>query len=194
MPVVLATLVVLDLLALVATSALGVVLGDAASARLHLLAGVLTTIAFCFTHSLVLFYLIGSGKDIREAVEDQPDLFERYVPMTKRFKRRAFPWACAGGVLIIAVALSGAEVHSRLISAAVALLGDGALAEDAAIPLRQVSGWWVHLALLIVAAAVHFRAFAAEFGVVRDNRRAIGEINAELAARGVPAASRSEGA
>ena len=74
------------------------------------------------------------------------------------------------GVLIILAALLGAEVHSRLI------LGPGA-GEGAQMPLRQVGGWWVHLAFVLLALAVNLVAFAVVFGAVSRNRKAIEEIN-----------------
>ena len=106
--------------------------------------------------------------DIREAVEEDDALVKKYVLLTRRLKKKVFPLACFAILLIIVASLLGAEVHSRLIPA------PGA---EAALPLRQVGGWWVHLAFSLLALCVNAAAFVAEFRAVRKNRGAIEEIN-----------------
>lgn len=174
MPFALAVFVLLDLAGLGYTAVEGLTLGDNASVRAHFLSGVLTTILIVFTHSLVLFYLIGTGMDIREAVSESEALRGRFVPLTRRLKREVFPAACTAAALSVVAALVGADVHSRLISAAGAL--------DAELPLRGVSGWWLHLGAVVLAVCANLWAFHAELRAVAANRRAIGEINRLAAA------------
>jgi hypothetical protein len=171
---VLLTLIVIDLVFLGLTGGMGMVLSSAESARTHLLMGVLAAMLCCFTHVLVLFYLIGTGKDVREAVEEDPELAAKYVPWTRLLKRQVFPWATLATASIIVAALMGAEVHSRLI------LGE---LESGVLPFRAVPGWWVHLAVVLAAVALNLIAFRAELKTVRQNRRGIEEINRLLAAR-----------
>ena len=170
MPQILLTLIILDAAALGYSFVLGLWLGDAASISHHLLAGMLAAILIIFTHVLIIFYLIGTGMDIREAVEGDEGQEKKYTSLTQRLKKRVFPWACFSILLIILAALLGAEVHSRLIP------GPGA-GEGAQMLLRQVGGWWVHLAFVLLALAVNLVAFAVEFGAVSRNRKAIEEIN-----------------
>ena len=167
---ILLTLILLDAVALGYSFILGVGLGDAASISHHLLAGMLAAFLIIFTHVLIIFYLIGSGLDIREAVEGKEEQAGKYISLTRRLKKQVFPWACFSILLIIVAALLGAEVHSRLIP------GRGA-GEGAEMPLRQIGGWWVHLAFVLLALAVNLVAFAAEFRAVSRNRKAIEEIN-----------------
>ena len=168
MPQTLLTLILFDAAALVYALALGLGLSDAVSVREHLLAGMLASVLIIFTHVLVIFYLIGTGMDIREAVEEDDSLAKKYVDFTRRLKKKVFPLACSAILLIIVASLLGAEVHSRLIPA------PGA---EAVLPLRQVGGWWVHLAFSLLALCVNAAAFVAEFRAVRKNRGAIEEIN-----------------
>ena len=168
MPQTLFTLILFDVAALVYALALGLGLSDAVSVRDLLLAGMLASVLIIFTHVLVIFYLIGTGMDIREAVEEDDALVKKYVLFTRRLKKKVFPLACFATLLIIVASLLGAEVHSRLIPA------PGA---ETALPLRQVGGWWIHLVFSSLALCVNGAAFVAEFRAVRKNREAIEEIN-----------------
>ena len=91
---ILLTLIVFDAAALAYTLALGLGLDDAVSIRDHLLAGMLASLLIIFTHVLVIFYLIGTGMDIREAVEEDEELSKKFIPLTRRLKKQVFPWAC----------------------------------------------------------------------------------------------------
>ena len=167
---ILLTLIVFDAAALALTLALGLGLDDAVSIRYHLLAGMLASLLIIFTHVLVIFYLIGTGMDIREAVEEDEELSKKFIPLTRRLKKQVFPWACFSILLIIVASLLGAEVHSRMIP------GPGGEAE-ASMPLRQVGGWWVHLVLALLALGMNAFTFFVELRAVRRNRGAIEEIN-----------------
>ncbi len=170
---ILLTLIVFDAAALAYTLALGLGLDDAVSIRDHLLAGMLASLLIIFTHVLVIFYLIGTGMDIREAVEEDEELSKKFIPLTRRLKKQVFPWACFSILLIIVASLLGAEVHSRMIP------GPGGEA-GASMPLRQVGGWWVHLVLALLAMGMNAFAFFVEFRAVRRNRGAIEEINSTI--------------
>jgi len=169
MPYVLSVIILVDVGALAYTIGDGLGLATIEATRHHMLAGVLTTILLVFTHSLVLFYLIGTGIDIREAVGVDEELSRRYVPLTRRLKRQVFPIACLAALLASVAALFGAEVHSRLIVAAGAV--------DAPLPLRGVSVWWLHLAIVIGAVVTNLWAFVCELRATWSNRAAIAAIN-----------------
>ena len=173
MPQILLTLILFDAAALAYTLFLGLGLDDAVSIRDHLLAGMMASVLIIFTHVLIIFYLIGTGMDIREAVEEDEELSKKFIPLTRRLKKQVFPWACFSILLIIVASLLGAEVHSRLIP------GPGGGAE-VSMPLRQVGGWWVHLVFSLLALGMNAFAFVAEFRAVTRNRGAIEEINVEL--------------
>jgi hypothetical protein len=170
---VLTVLIVLDLLLLAGTAALGMTLSDSASIYRHYVLGMAASMFTCFIHVLVLFYLIGTGKDLRDAVEGVPDLVETYVPMTRRLKRRVFPPACFAIALMVVATLMGGEVHSRLLAA------DG----GRTLPVQGITAWWVHLLFVVLALVASIVAFQAEVSAARETRRAIEALNAELARR-----------
>lgn len=170
---VLLTFIVLDVLLIAVEVTLGIALERSADVNRHYLLGLLVSMYTCFIHCLVLFYLIGTGKDVREAVEDHSDLKAEYFPWTNRQKRRAFPPACFALALMVFATLMGGEVHSRLLVG----LTDGQL------PLRGIPMWWIHLVAVVAAIAASGYAFFVELAVVRDNRDAIDRINTELAWR-----------
>ena len=170
---VLLTLIVLDVLLIAVEVAFGITLERPEDVNRHYLLGLLVSMYTCFIHCLVLFYLIGTGKDIRDAVEDHKDLAAEYFPWTNRQKRRAFPPACFALALMVFAALMGGEVHSRLLGG----LSDGQL------PLRGIALWWIHLMAVVAAVALSGYAFVVELAVVRANRDAIDRINAELTLR-----------
>jgi uncharacterized BrkB/YihY/UPF0761 family membrane protein len=158
------------------TAAAGLTLDGQQAMMSHFALGLATSIVVCFIHVLCLFYFIGTGKDIREAVAEEPDLCERFLPWTRQQKRRVFPLACLAIALMIFATLMGGEVHSRLLGV------DG----GRTLPFRGVTAWWLHGLSVLVAMMVSIVAFLAEIRAVRDNRRAIEEINAALERRQAP--------
>ena len=170
---VLTVLIVFDLLLLAGTAALGMTLSDSASIYRHYVLGMAASMFTCFIHVLVLFYLIGTGKDVRDAVEGAADLEETYVPLTRRLKRRVFPPACFAIALMVVATLMGGEVHSRLLAA------DG----GRTIPVRGITAWWVHLVFVALALVASIVAFQAEVSAARETRKAIETLNVELARR-----------
>ena len=138
----------------------------------HFLLGLFTVCFTCFIHVLVMFYLIGTGKDIRDAVEESPELGDRFIPLTRQLKRLVFPRATLALFLSVFGVLMGGEIHSRVISAPLI---------DGQYPIRALGGWWVHAALTGLAILANAWAFFGECRAARLNRRAIQEINAALA-------------
>ena len=164
---------VIDCALIAFTSFLGITLsfteGTEGMTR-HLLMGLFSAMLTCFIHVLVMFYLIGTGKDIRDAIEDHGELKERFVPLTRQLKSRAFPVATLGISLVIIAVLMGGEVHSRIIR------------PTGELPFRAVTAWWVHLVFVVAAVASNVGAFCVELRVVKENRASIDEINRVLRA------------
>lgn len=171
---VLSTLIVIDLGCFATSAIMGVMLEGGPSIKEHLAMGLVTTILLTFTHCLALFYLIGSGLDVKEALAKRPELLRKYAPWTRGLKRETFPWASTAMLMTIVAALMGAEVHSRLLMEA---------PPSEPPPLRGVGGWWIHLGCVLAALAVNLVAFRKELRAVRENRRGIDEINEALAAQ-----------
>ncbi len=178
MYVALLVFIAVDAVLLVVTAAAGVTLDGREAVLQHFTLGLGTSIFTCFIHCLSMFYLIGTGKDVRDAVEEHPALAQKYVPLTRELKRRVFPLACLASALIILTALMGGEVHSRIIR------------PDGSVLLRDVPGWWVHAVVVVFALVANALAFRAEVRAAVDNRRAIEEINRTLAATDASPAAR----
>ena len=170
---VLIVLIGIDAVLLAATAAIGITIVDPATMYRHYVMGMASSMLTCFIHVLVLFYLIGTGKDVRDAVDEHPDLKETYVPWTRLQKRRVFPPACFAIALMVVATLMGGEVHSRLLAA------EG----GRSLPVRGVTAWWIHLLFVVLALLTSAVAFRAEVASTRESRRAIESLNAELARR-----------
>ena len=61
---ILSVLIVFEVLFIAGTSYLGIVVSNAQNTNAHAVAGLLASVFTMFVHCLVMFYLIGSGKDI----------------------------------------------------------------------------------------------------------------------------------
>jgi amino acid transporter len=168
---VLLTLIVVDTFFLAVVLILGATLQSPTDVNRHYLLGLFASMATCFIHCLVLFYLIGTGKEVREAAADVPGLSEHYVAWTRRQKARAFPAASFAIVLMVLAVLMGGEVHSRLLGSS----------DGQSLPLRGIPLWWIHVLSVGAAIVSSAWAFVVELDVVRENRRGIQLLNEKLA-------------
>ena len=142
---------------LVATAVIGYLLGSAVKVlQPHLLLGLVACLLLLFSHSWVMFYLIGTGKAIKDAVNEnhlETELSER----TKAFKSRTYPWLMAAMGLAIATFV----------------LGGGYVA--GAVPS------WLHVVLFYATLGVQVWALVLEGQVLLQNERLMNEINQRLA-------------
>lgn len=144
-------------MAVIATGVMGYLLGGALT-RLtpHVLTGLVASLLLLFAHSWVMFYLIGTGKAIKDAVRENgldPELAER----TKPFKSRSYPWLMIAMGLIIATFVAG-----------------GAYVAGAAPS-------WIHEVLFYVTCVVQVWTLLLEGRVLMANERLMNEINEILA-------------
>ena len=138
---------------LLATGVLGYLVADVGSAGLHLLIALATCLLLLFSHCWIMFYLIGTGKAIKQAVADaglSPELVEE----TKALKNRSYP------PLMLAIGLAMATF----------ILGGGV--DTGAIPA------WVHQGMFLVTLVVQVRALWIEHLVLLDNTRLMGRVRA----------------
>jgi len=143
---------------LVATGVAGLVAAQSsASFSTHVLLALLAALLMLFSHCWIMFYLIGTGKAIKEAVAEndlEPDLIER----TKEYKNRSYP------SLMLAMGL----VMATFICGGVGFLG--------ALPL------WVHHLLSLPTLAVQIWALVIEGQVLLANERLMNGISRRLEA------------
>jgi MFS family permease len=79
-------------LGLIATGVLGYGLHGPADdhLRFHVLVALATSLLLLFAHCWIMFYLIGTGKAIKDAVNEN-GLDPQWIEDTKRFKNRSYP-------------------------------------------------------------------------------------------------------
>src|SRR5262245_44512808 len=142
---------------LAANGVLGYMLGSSLhSLQPHLLLGLVSCLLLLFSHSWVMFYLIGTGKAIKDAVKEnqlESALHER----TKAFKNTTYPWLMGAMGLAIATFV----------------LGGGYVA--GAVPS------WVHVVLFYATLVVQVWALVLEGRVLLQNERLMNEITERLA-------------
>ena len=138
-------------LGLIATGVLGYLVHDAGSAGLHVLIALATSLLLLFSHCWIMFYLIGTGKAIKQAVAEH-GLDAGLVEETRAFKNRSYPW------LMLAMALAMATF----------ILGGGV---DTGAVHR-----YVHQAMFLVALWAQVRALWIEQQVLSANEALIGRV------------------
>jgi hypothetical protein len=71
-------------------------------------------VVILFTHTMTLFYFVGTGSRIKKVVRQHglpPDLFRR----TLRFKSRLFPWLTFTPLVTMATFIIGGGAHTRVV-------------------------------------------------------------------------------
>lgn len=154
-------------LGFIASAVLGYTLAAPTDADmpLHVLVGLASCLLLLFSHCWIMFYLIGTGKAIKEAVNENglpPSLIED----TKRFKNASYPSLMLAMTLAIATFVLGGGVAT------------GAMPS------------WIHHVLFYVTVLVQVRALWIENRVLVENERLMADINSRLA--GPPRGRRAE--
>jgi len=82
----------------------------------HFAVAIAAAVTALFTHSMVMFYFIGTGKRVREEVRDRrwnPEIVQR----TRVFKKRVFPWTSMAILAIMTTFILGGGTHTGAIPA-----------------------------------------------------------------------------
>ncbi|KAA3598437.1 MAG: hypothetical protein DWQ06_12005 [Calditrichaeota bacterium] len=90
----------------------------------HLYAGFFTVCITCAIHSIVMFYFIGSGKILKEALlENYPDYFnENVYPMIRASKSKVFSWGTLSVLAMVFAGILGGAVSAGKVSSEVHLI------------------------------------------------------------------------
>src|SRR6059036_1803221 len=67
-----------------------------------------------FTHTMTLFYFVGTGSRIKKVV-GQYALQQAFVDRTRRFKARLFPWLTFTPLVTMAAFIIGGGAHTRMV-------------------------------------------------------------------------------
>jgi heme A synthase len=139
-------------IAFIATGVLGYLVVDSSTVDRHVVLGLAAGFLLLFSHSWIMFYLIGTGKMIKEAVAEH-ELPEEWIEKTKEFKNRSYPWLMLAMGLAMITFILGGGVET------------------------QVLPKWIHWGLFYLAVAAQFKALYLELLVLTENERLIGLAN-----------------
>jgi hypothetical protein len=128
---------------------------DPASTSLHVLVGMFGTMLNLLAHSLMMFYLIGKGKAVREAVAESA-LDGDYVRRISRLRAPVFSRATLAMALTMTAAILGASVDVRVMPA------------------------WPHAALAAAGIGAQCYAFFTEIRALSGSARVVDEVNARV--------------
>jgi precorrin-3B methylase len=128
---------------------------DPASTSLHVLFGVFGTMLNLLAHSLMMFYMIGKGKAVREAVAESA-LDGDYVQRISRLRAPVFSRATLAMALTMAAAILGASVDVGVMPA------------------------WPHAVLAAAGIGAQFYAFFTEIVALTGSAKVVHEVNARI--------------
>lgn len=138
-----------------ATGAVGYLYGGSAGGDLHVLLALVASLLLLFSHSWIMFYLIGTGKAIKEAVAEH-GLPAEWIELTKKFKNDCYPSMMLAMGLVMATFILGGGVE------------------------RRVLPGWVHHALVYLALAAQIYSLRREHQALAGNRELMDEANRRL--------------
>ena len=96
------------------TVVMGFTMQGRAGLSQHFLFGFFTTFLVALSQSMTMFYFIGTGKQVKDLVANQPG-GGSFVQRTKRFKARVFPPATWAILFTMATMIIGGGVDTRVI-------------------------------------------------------------------------------
>lgn len=126
------------------------------SIGLHLSLGLASSLLLLFSHCWIMFYLIGTGKAIKEAVAAY-GLETEIIERTKELKNRSYPSLMLAMGLVMAVFIIGGGVYTRFVPA------------------------WVHHGLFYLALLAQLRSLTIERRVLVENDALMASIDRRLA-------------
>lgn len=138
-------------------------LRDAAGAAVnwHATVGLAGSLLILFSHCWILFFLVGTGKAIKQAVNES-GLDQGYIEQTKGFKQSLYPWLTLAMALVIATFVNGGWTYGAW----------------------QASGGsvWIHRILSPLTLGVQFWALYLEFDILGRNERLMRRVDGEAQA------------
>ena len=150
------TATVLGLAGLVFSAGLGFVASSSAEISRHVSFGIFFTLITLLAHSMTMFYLIGKGKAVREAVTEgdlSPELYARVA----RARKPVFSIATVAMLATMVTAIVGGGVDTGALPAG------------------------IHSMLAVSAIAANVMALRTELGAMLASSRVVVEVDALLA-------------
>ena len=149
------TLTALSIFGLTGSLGLAFAARTSADVARHVQIGVFSTLLNLFAHSLMMFYLLGKGRAVREAVTEN-NLGGDYVTQIARLRGPVFSRATLAMVLTMATAIIGASVDVQVIPS------------------------WPHASLAFGAVAGNLAALFREIVALRGTARIVDEVNSRI--------------
>lgn len=141
---------------LVATGVMGYMLSaEATGIGTHLALALASSLLLLFSHCWIMFYLIGTGKAIREAVTEH-DLELGLIERTKEFKNRSYGWLMLAMGVTMVLFILGGGVYTRVIPA------------------------WIHQTLFYLALVTQVKTLLLERSVLVENDALMASIDQRL--------------
>lgn len=149
------TLTSLSVLGLGASLMLAFMAHTSADIERHVLVAVFSTVLNLLAHSLMMFYLLGKGRAVKEAVAENA-LKGDYAARVARLRGPVFSRATYAMVLTMSAAIIGASVDVRVIPR------------------------WPHAVLAVAAIAMNLFAVYTEVVALRGAQRVVDEVNSQI--------------
>ncbi|MBI2923106.1 MAG: hypothetical protein HYY18_18790 [Planctomycetes bacterium] len=130
---------------------------DLGSAKHHIASAFFLVVTILFVHSLCMFYMIGSGRAVREAIEDR-EWCGPWLRRIRAMRLKCFPWALLSMAAGVMAAWVGAGAHTGVVST------------------------MTHRVTAILSLAVNLFACVVEYAQLRANSWMIAELNEKLKA------------
>ena len=142
---------------LIFSAAVGFVAASSAEVSRHVSSGIFFTLITFLAHSMTMFYLIGKGKAVREAVTEGHLSPELYATVA-RARKPVFSIATVAMLLTMTTAIIGGGVDTGVLPAG------------------------IHSILAVSAIAANVMALRTEVGALVSSSRVVAEVDALLAA------------
>ena len=127
----------------------------------HMLLGLLASLAVVLVNSIAVTYFIGTSRWCREVVETY-SLPLDLARQSAELKRRSFPWALAGIVIVLSIVMLGG-------------------ASDPSTGLQNTTNWVVpHFLAGCAGACLIALSFVMQVGYIRRNSDVVDEILAQV--------------
>jgi hypothetical protein len=121
----------------------------------HMLFALISSFLILFSHCWILFYLVGTGKAVKDAVKEhglEPELIDE----TRTFKNRSNPWMMIAMLVVMATFIVGGGVQTGAV------------------------GSWVHWTLAYLSIGVQLRTLVIEHQVLASNEKLLRGLDQRL--------------
>jgi hypothetical protein len=147
---------------IVVAALLGLTAGGPDAVARHVSYGIFSTMVLLLSHSMMMFYLIGKGKAVKDAMTEEgrgPETaeYKQYVSRIARARRPVFSSAALAMAVTMIAAILGASVDTRVLP-----------------PV-------VHAMIAYGAIAANLAALKIEIDALRQSSRVVDEVNRLLA-------------